>query len=777
MVLRVVGSKPISYPPINPGTLLFRGLFLTTIPIHGKSGQPTVNYQDKEQQARCFIVIFESMQKLIQFMVSRRSLPILITVLAAGIFIGFRSLGTRNTPPATRYEKILHNVGEMLSEIHYSPKAINDNFSKEIFKKYLAVVDQDKSIFLQSDITELSKYDTKIDDEILGGPVNFVPAVSDLFRKRLPETVSLFKAILAEPMDFNKEETFINDPDKRNFASNEAERKDLWRKRLKYMVLDRYVDMLEAQEKNKGKKDFVAKSNAELQKDATDRVLKIMDRTFENYNVKLTQDELFNRFVNTITTTMDPHTDYFPPADKRHFDEEMSGKFYGIGASLINDENGNIKIATIITGSPAWKSGEITVGDLVMRVGQADADPVDLTGYFVPDAVKIIRGKKGTEVRLTLKKADGILKVVKIIRDEIVQDETFAKSAIVNNGKTKIGFIYLPEFYADFDDPKGRRCADDVAKEIIKLKEQKVDGIIMDLRDNGGGSLYDVVKMVGLFIDEGPVVQVRDRDGKPSILKDRDKTVLYEGPLAVMVNEFSASASEIFAAAIQDYKRGIIIGSTSTYGKGTVQRNIGLDKELGFMSANSDLGTIKLTLQKFYRISGGSTQLKGVVSDIVLPDFYEYYKARERDDPDALPWDEIQKADYTTWKYGFDLAPLRTSSMARITNNPAFNLIKTNTEWLSKKENDKEYALNIDKFRDEKKKISATVKQLESLNKLPKELEVNALADDVARYANDKDKDERFKAWLKNLRNNLYLDETVNVMNDMINQHNLAANK
>ncbi len=710
-------------------------------------------------------------------MFSRRSLPILLTVLVAGVFIAFRSLGTGNgnDNPPTRYEKILHNVAEMLTEIHYSPKDINDKFSKEVFKKFLGTVDQDKGVFLQADITELKKYETKVDDELLGGTVNFVPAASALFKKRLPEVEQLYKEILAQPFDFTKDETFTGDPEKRDYPATEADRKNFWRLRLKYLVLDRYVDMQEAQEKNKGKAGTVVKTNEEMEKDARERVLKAMDRTFDNYKIKLTENELFSRYVNTITTTMDPHTDYFPPLEKRSFDEEMSGKFYGIGASLIPDES-NIKVNTIITGSPAFKSGEIAVGDIVLKVGQGDAEPVDLAGYFVQDAVKIIRGKKGTEVRLTLRKADGAIKVVKLIRDEIVQDETFARSSVVSNGKAKIGFIYLPEFYADFDDPKGRRCADDVAREITRLKEQKVDGIILDLRNNGGGSLYDVVKMVGLFVDEGPVVQVRDRDGKPSVLRDRDKTVLYDGPLAVMVNEFSASASEIFAAAIQDYKRGLIIGSTTTYGKGTVQRNIGLDKTQGYMSANSDLGTIKLTLQKFYRINGGSTQLKGVASDIVLPDFYEYSKLREKDDPDALPWDEIQKADYAPWKYSFDANNIRSSSQARVSINPAFNLIKTNTEWPAK-ENDRVYSLNINKYRDEKKKVSATYKQLETLNKLPKELTVAALDEDANKYANDKDKDDRFKAWLKNLRNDLYLDETVNVMNDMVNQHNMALNQ
>ncbi len=701
-------------------------------------------------------------------------------VLGAGVFIAFRSLGTGNNSsinPPTKYEKILHNVGEMLAEIHYSPKDINDKFSKEVFKKYIGEIDQDKAIFLQSDVKDLSaRYETKIDDEILGGPVSFVPAVSDLFTKRMPEAEKLYKEILAQPFDFNKEESFQADPEKRDFPANEAARKETWRKRLKYLVLDRYVDLQETQEKNKGKEGFVVRSNEELEKEARAKVLAIMERVFNKYKFKFTVDDQFNMFVNTITQSMDPHTDYFPPVDKRYFDEEMSGEFYGIGASLL-EQDGGIKINSIISGSPAWKSGELTVGDMVLKVAQGDAEAADLTGYTVQDAVKIIRGKKGTEVRLTVRKSDGAIKVIKLVREKVVQDETYARSAIVSNGKAKLGFIYLYEFYANFDDPNGRRCADDVAKEIVKLKEQKVDGIILDLRGNGGGSLYDVVKMVGLFIDEGPVVQVKDRDGKPSVLRDRDKSLLYDGPLSVMVDEFSASASEIFAAAIQDYKRGVIIGSTSTYGKGTVQRNIGLDKDMGFMSANSELGTIKLTLQKFYRINGGSTQLKGVASDIVLPDLYEFYKLREKDDPDALPGDEIQKADYSTWKSGYDVNVLRSNSQLRVSNNPAFNLIKANTEWLAKEDEDKVVSLNVTKFRDDKNKKTATRKQLESLNKLPKELDVSALPEETDKYAADKDKDARFKAWLKNLRNDLLLDETVNVMDDMVDQRNLALGK
>jgi carboxyl-terminal processing protease len=376
-------------------------------------------------------------------------------------------------------------------------------------------------------------------------------------------------------------------------------------------------------------------------------------------------------------------------------------------------------------------------------------------------------------VKLTLKKTDGSVKMVSLIRDEIVLEETFAKSAIIDDGNKKIGYIYLPEFYADWERPNGARCSVDVAKEIMKLKEQNVNGIIMDLRGNGGGSLVDVIQMVGLFIEEGPVVQVKDREGNPSVLRDRDKSVLYGGPLAVIVNELSASASEIFAAAIQDYKRGVIIGSSTTYGKGTVQRNIGLDPSSGLLANANDLGTLKLTLQKFYRINGGSTQLKGVAPDIVLPDQLEYMKFREKDDPDALKWDEIQKANYSTWNSDINLPTIEKASADRVANNQAFKLIKENTAWLSRV-SDKEYPLNLKKYKEEQVAIRATVKQMENLTKLSNTLSVKAIPQDINKYANDKDKQDRLNQWYKNLSGDIYLGEAVNVMADMITQTSLA---
>jgi carboxyl-terminal processing protease len=706
------------------------------------------------------------MSKLFSYMLNKRNLPVVLLISALGIVIVLKTFAFSTNPP-TKYERILKNVSELLEEIHYSPKNIDDKFSAEVFKKYLGEVNFEKKVFLKSDIQELSKYQNQLDDEILGkAPVQFVPAVVVIYKKRLQETQNISHEILAQPFDFNKQESVNLDYDKLDYPVNAGAQREEIRKKLKYMTLEKYAELLDQQETAKGKPGYVAKTNEQLEKEARQKTLKITDRFYEHLKIKADDDDFFNVFVETIVQCMDPHTDYFPPVEKRSFDEDMSGRFYGIGAAL-RDEDGNIKIVTLVTGSPAWKSGQVNVGDIILKVGQGNQEPVDLTSYMVEDAVKIIRGNKGTEVKLTLKKADGSIKLVSLIRDEIVQDEKFAKSVIIQSDKGKIGYIFLPEFYADFDNPKGNRCSVDVAREIIKLKEAKVDGIVIDLRNNGGGSLYDVVQMVGLFIDQGPIVQVRDRDGKPQVLNDRDKAVLYDGPLAVMVNEFSASASEIFAAAIQDYHRGVIIGSTSTYGKGTVQRNIPLDKNMGFNDLGGPLGTVKLTLHKFYRINGGSTQLRGVSSDIVLPDLYEHYKIREKDQPDALAWDEMPKADYTTWKYAYDVNNIRTTSTERTNTNVAFSTISRNADWLDK-QNDKMYPLNLKAYQEEQKMIRATVKQIDSVSKLTVPMSISTMPQDTAKYSEDKDKAERYKQWVDSRKTDIYLKETINVMDDMI---------
>jgi len=719
---------------------------------------------------------FWNMRNALKYLFNMKRLPIVIMMIVAGSFLAFQTMGTGTKTPPTKYEEILRLVGEMLAQAHFSPQNINDDFSKKIFTKYLTDLDPEKNMFLQSDIADLQKkYGHKIDEEIKGAPVEFFLAAGKVFNVRMEEASAICTETLSKPFDFTIDEEVTLDGDKLDYVPSAAEIKERWRKKIKYLTLERYSDLLDIREKNKGKEGFVVKTDAELEKDARDKVKKITDRLFERFRLKFNDDDKFNVFVNAITNTMDPHTEFFPPVDKRYFDEEMSGRFFGIGAQLQYDE-GNIKISTIVAGTPAWKSGELKPGDVIQKVAQGKEEPVDLTGFLVTDAVKLIRGKKGTVVNLTVKKADGSTKIVSLTRDEIVQDETFARSAVVKTGNSKIGYIFLPEFYADFENANGNRSYIDVAKEVTKLKEQSVDGIVIDLRNNGGGSLYDVVQMAGLFIEDGPIVQVKDRENKPSVLRDKDKNVLYAGPLAVMVNEFSASASEIFAAAIQDYGRGVVIGSTSTYGKGTVQRNIGLDKETGFSMSNSDLGTIKLTLQKFYRINGGSTQLKGVTSDIVLPDQLEHLKVREKDNPDALPWDEINKSPYSAWNAGYDLKTIQQLSSQRLENDPVFKLIKENTEWLAN-QNNKQYSLHLDKYRKEQKMIRATFSQNEALMKLKTEINVTALPNEVNRWANDTAKQERFNQWLKNLRKDIYLDQAVKVVNDVINQQNLVKAK
>ncbi|MCU7552172.1 carboxy terminal-processing peptidase [Chitinophagaceae bacterium LB-8] len=700
-----------------------------------------------------------------------KRLPLLLLMLAAGIFLTFSSMGKDKKDPPSKYERILRNVGEMLTQGHFSPKDINDNFSKEVFKKYLEELDPEKNILMQQDIQILKRHETRIDDEIKGAPVEFFIEAGKLFNQRIEEAAKIYKEILSKPFDFTVDEYIVTDSKKIEFPANDKQRYDSWRKRLKYMALERYVELQDLRAKNKGKDSFAVKTDADLEKEARSKVTKIMDRTFERYRYKFNDDDKFALYVNTITQMMDPYTEFFPPADKRYFDEQLSGEFYGIGASLQYDD-GNIKINSLLTGSPAWKSGQIEVGDVIMKVAQGNEPPVELTGYVVEDAVKLIRGKKGSEVRLSLKKNDGTLKTVTLIREKIVQDETFARSAVVQQGTSKIGYIFLPEFYANFNDPNGSRSAVDVAKEVIKLKNAKVDGIVIDLRNNGGGSLYDVVQMAGLFIEDGPIVQVKDRENKPTVMRDKDGSVLYDGPLAVMVNEFSASASEIFAAAIQDYGRGVIIGSTSTYGKGTVQRSIGLDPD-NFMATNSELGSLKLTLQKFYRINGGSTQLKGVIPDIVIPDQFEYLRFREKDNTNALPWDEVNKASYKSWNAGYDLQAIKNLSNNRLSNNETFKKIKSSTEWLAK-QNDKEYPLNIDKFRKEQQSLKTTVQQLDTLLKLKDEMNVSYLPEDKERFTADKDRSERYNQWLKNLSKDIYLDQAMKVIGDITTQQNLA---
>jgi len=705
---------------------------------------------------------------------SKKFIPVILVLTAASVFLAFQTRGSADSDnPKSKYTKIIRNVGVLLEQGHYSPKTIDDNFSKLVLKKFIEDMDAEKNIFLQSDIDGFKKFESRIDDEIHGAELISFFNISEVYISRLKEASALYSDILAKPFDFTKDEDVMLDRDKLNNPKTEAERKEIWRKRLKFLTLDRYNMALESREKNKDSANFKFKADSTLEREAREAVKKQIERFFATKITRENNDENFSTFVNAITGTMDPHTDYFAPVDKRSFDESMKGSFYGIGAQLKEDD-GKIKIASLISGGPAWKAGELKPEDEIIKVGQGNDEPIDVTGYSVTDAVKIIRGpSKGSIVKLTIRRMDGTIKVLSIARDEIKLDDTFAKSAIIN-GDRKIGYIWLPEFYVDFADPNGAKCSEDVAKEIEKLKAENVEGIIMDLRGNGGGSLPEVVKMVGLFIEDGPVCVVKGRgEDKPYQWKDKDKSVLYSGPLTVMVDEFSASASEIFAAAIQDYKRGIVIGSSSTYGKGTVQRNIPLNPETDnplFSNRNvEDLGSVKLTLQKFYRVNGGATQLKGVTPDVIIPDRYENLKFREKDNAAALPWDEIAKSEYKPWTSTISNDVAVKYSTAEVAKNPTFNKIKESIDWLEKY-SDKAYSLNLNKYREEQKQFKAKVKELDDLYKLNKDLSVKNIQADMATINAAKEKIDKNTAWLKRISGDIYIDETVKVMNNMITQ-------
>ena len=697
--------------------------------------------------------------------------PFVLVAVAGLVFVFANSWGKPETEPVGRFEKILTTVAELLEQGHFSPKKLDDKFSKEAFNTYIKQIDGDKSFFLQSNIEELKTFENQVDNELRSGKTELVPAVDRIYTERKTVVEGYYKELLSKPFDFTVEEKLQLDGDKRNYAITDAELKENWRKRLKYMTLERYADALEVRTKNKDSANFEYKSDVVLEKESRDRVLKIWDRNFNRIDRRFTLDDKFNIYINAIAETMDPHTQFFPPVEKRAFDEVMSGQFFGIGAQL-QEQEGTIKIVSLVTGSPAWKSGEIQVNDVIVKVAQGAEEPIDITGFETQDAVKIIRGKKGTEVRLTMRKTDGTLKVVALVRDVIVQEETFARSAIVQK-ENKLGYIWLPEFYANFEDPNGARCARDVANEIKKLKAENVDGIVMDLRFNGGGSLQDVIQMVGLFIEDGPVVQVKDKDGEASVYRDRDKGVLYDGPLVVMINEYSASASEIFAAAIQDYGRGIVVG-TQSYGKGTVQRQVGLDPNMGFTMQGNDLGSLKLTLQKFYRINGGSTQLKGVLPNIILPDLYQFTKNREQDNPSALPWDEIPKASYSPWHTGNDVVSIEKEFQQKVNQSNVFSNIVKNAKWINQI-NEDATSLQLSKYQVTQKEITAMARQNDSLLTLKNPLDIRYMSIDEKRISEmDKEKGERFMNWLKGLKTDIYIGETTDILNDIIVNGRLA---
>lgn len=702
------------------------------------------------------------------------AVPVLMG-MAAFTFLGSRCAAYQSPEENTdkKDKVVLETMMRILRHTHYNPTDMDDDFSHKAFDLYLERNDFNKKIFLQSDYDELKeKYYSDIDDQVKSQSFDFFNRTVEIMTKRIAEDKLVYSEVLAQPFDFTVKESVELDPEKVSYAKDEAERKENWRKYLKYQVMVRFVDLQKTNKKDvEAKKAGVtAKTDVELEKEAREKVKKTQDDIFDRLG-KVDRADRMAIYLNVVTATFDPHTEFFPPADKENFDISMSGQLQGIGATL-QEKDGYIKVTSIVPGSPCWKEGHLKPEDKILKVAQGDKEAVDIVGMRIDDAIKLIRGKKGTEVRLTIEKPDGSTMEISIIRDVVVLEETYAQSAVLDQGKNKVGYIKLPSFYADFTPGKtsGRACAADVKKELEKLKAEKVSGIILDLRDNGGGSLVEVIKMVGLFIPQGPVVQVKTREQGVRAYDDEDGgQVVYDGPLVVMINENSASASEILAAAIQDYQRGLIVGTYSrSFGKGTVQNFYDLDDQM--VKGENDmkpLGSVKVTIQKFYRINGGSTQLKGVAPDIQLPGFYSLFEYGEKDLDLPMEWDQVPVATFTPWKKAPAYDKLKKSSSARVAASAAFGLVDEKSKQLKRERDITMESLLLTDFLASQQKIEEENKKFKALEEPVKGMGVSMLNVDKTALNGDTAKTARKDAFINNLKKDVWVNECATLSKEM----------
>ena len=655
----------------------------------------------------------------------------------------------------SKIKTILKNVRNTLTYMHYRPQIINDSFSEDVFNMYLEKIDGSKIFLLQSDYDEFKKDFHHLDDYFNNQDLRFYHATIDTLFIRFEEAKVYSEEILKQPFDFKKDEDYLIGEDVIAYAKDKKEAKEVWRKYLKYNTLSELVRLQE--DSTKMNLPF-----AELEKEARKLVSDNISDFFRR-RLQLKKEKFLTHYVNSFTEKYDPHTSYFSPDDKDEFDVTISGQLEGIGARL-QDKKGYATIMELVIGGPAWKDGQLEVGDQITHVKQKGEDPVNIVGMLLDEAIRHIRGKKGTEVTLTVKKKDGSIKDIKLVRDVIEQDEVFARSAVIEDNGEKYGIIYLPEFYTNFNDRNGRDPSDDITKEINELKKENIKGLIFDLRFNGGGSLEEVVEIAGLFIPKGPIVQVRRSDGQMKIHEDKDPAVLYDGPLVIMVNELSASASEILAAAMQDYNRAVIVGSNKTFGKGTVQTFIPLDQR----TYNPDeYGSLKLTIQKFYRVNGGSTQLRGVTPDVVMSDFLMYSDISESNSHDALPWDQIKAVQFDPWNTPVNLEAVKAKSLARLQNNAHLNLIDKAARYYQELDKIDRISLNIDKFKADRTLREEQAKSFDSLDVYKSRLKISSPAFELPKFEQDTVLRERRKDWHKNLSTDFYLEESVNILKDI----------
>ncbi len=701
-------------------------------------------------------------------------------VLLLAVFLGVASCSftTKEFNDPDKDKLLIDLITFVLQKGHYEPKDMNDEFSENVYDKFLIGMDPLKRYFLASDIEEFSQYKYEIDDQIKVKDLTFFNLVYNRYMERMEEVKKIYTKVLEVPFDYFKDETINVDYEKVPYVSSKKELRNRWRKQLKFTTISNYYDLIDDNGntiKTSKEKEFdkdqkteelkEPKSLEELEKESRESSKSSLDDYFDFVD-DLERKDYFAVFLTTIVEEFDPHTNYFAPTERDRFDLQMSGKLEGIGARL-QKKNDYIKIVEVISGGPAWRGEHVEVGDLIMKVKQEDEkEAVSVVGMRLDDAVKLIKGPKGTKVTLTLKRVDGTIEDETITRDVVELEETYAKSALITKDDKNFGLINLPQFYFDMDNYKERNAASDVKKEIIRLKKEGMEGLVIDLRNNGGGSLRTAVEMAGLFIKEGPVVQVASSGSKKEVLRDRDKDIIWDGPLVILVNELSASASEILAAAMQDYKRAIIIGSKQSYGKGTVQNLLDLNQWLR-KNDMGDMGALKLTTQKFYRVNGGSTQLEGVKSDVVMPDRYSYIDIGERDYDNPLPYDKIDAAEYDVWNGYIDYEETINKSNARMAKSEQLQLIDENAKWIKTRRDETTVTLNYNDYKAEIEKRKEETKKFDAISEYDNKLSYESLPYEIKLMKLDTTLTEKRKRWHKTLSKDIYVEEAVNVLEDL----------
>ena len=651
-------------------------------------------------------------------------------------------------------------VSYVLDKLHYDPQIINDDFSIKVYDDFIDAVDSQKRFLLKSDLELFSQYRLSIDDQINSSDIAFFNVVYETLKKRIDEVENFYGEILEVPFNFQINEEINLDYENLDYASGSDELKKIWRKRLKLSALDGYASKKEI----KDKEEVI--SEEEIEKESRTAIFENL-KDFFQFNNELERSDWFSIYLNSIVTQFDPHTSYLAPEAKEAFDQNISGKFQGIGARLFK-RNQQVEISEIIIGGPVWRDNLLNVGDIIIAVAQsAEEEPTEISLMKLSDATDLIKGEKGTNVFLTVKRVDGGVEQVEITRDIVELEETYAKSSIIKDESNIYGLINLPRFYVDFDDYGERNAASDIKKEILELKNKNINGLILDLRNNGGGSLKTVVDITGFFIEKGPVVQVKSIGGRKEILKDNDPSIIWDGPLVILVNEFSASASEILAAALQDYNRAVILGSKQTYGKGTVQNVVDLNNVI---SGNTygDLGSLKITTDKFYRVNGGSTQLEGVKSDLIFPNRYSYIDIGEKDLDNPLSWDKIDPARYDNSVKVFNYAQAISNSKERIGQNKYFSIIDKHAKLIKSKQDDKTISLDYNSYKEDQEEFklqSDKLKVIEEFNS-PYLFEWNDNNLNANSSYNDDMKEKRDR-WIKSLQKDIYVDEAMNLLKDL----------